>query len=154
MFKTHVGFGLLTALLSLRFINPPSTPVFVAIVLVGSILPDIDESDSKIGKRLVLFSKPADIVFGHRGFFHSLFPPLMLYIAFSHIMGLNVLGIGLALGYLSHLAIDSLNIFGIVPLRPLYNRKVSGFIRTNSLTEYLLFLLIAFLDVYLLKNVF
>lgn len=43
----------------------------VSGVLIGSVLPDIDESRSYIGKRIPFLSRPVNLLFGHRGLTHS-----------------------------------------------------------------------------------
>ena len=49
MYYTHLAFGLLVSLISINLFNIKNEILFILIVLLFSIFPDIDESKSKIG---------------------------------------------------------------------------------------------------------
>ena len=113
-----------------------------------SIFPDIDERKSKIGRKNKTLSTMINFIFGHRGFFHSIYIPLILYFIFYYIN--NEIGIAILAGYFSHLFMDGLTKNGIRPLYPLINKKINGFIKTNSILEKILFFIIIFLILYFL----
>ena len=72
---THLVIGLFVALLILEFTNTNSL-ILVILVLVASLLPDIDERHSLIGRKFPLvgwFSR-------HRGFFYSIYPAIIFYL--------------------------------------------------------------------------
>ena len=138
LFKTHISFALLVSL----FIYPyfDFFPIFsILIICISSTFPDLDHKDSKISKNnpLRFIMK---VILKHRGFLHSLFTPLFLYLIISLInAGLALL---ICIGYVSHLLMDSFTKMGIRPLYPLFNFKIKGNIRTNSIVEKSLFLFI------------
>ena len=148
MYYTHFAFGLLIALLSLDFFNIRNKLIFVLIAVFFSIFPDIDDTKSKIGKENKFISRIINFVFGHRGFFHSIYIPLILFFVFYNIN--NEIGIAVLVGYFSHLFMDALTKAGIIPFYPLINRKINGFFKTNSLLEKIFFLVVVLLDLYIL----
>ena len=148
MYYTHLAFGFLVSLLFLDFFNIQNKLIFILIVIFFSIFPDIDERKSKIGKKYKFISTIINYIFGHRGFFHSIYIPLILYFVFYYIN--NEIGIAILAGYFSHLLMDGITKNGIRPLYPLINKKINGFFKTNSVSEKMLFLVIIFLILYLL----
>ena len=146
MYYTHLAFGFLVSLLAIKLFNIDNEILFVFIVLLFSIFPDIDERKSKIGKKYKLISGIINFLFGHRGFFHSIYVPLILYFIFYNIN--NEIGIAVLAGYFSHLFMDALTKNGIRPLYPIISKKINGPIKTNSLFEKILFLIIILLILY------
>lgn len=107
--------------------------------LVGSLFPDLDKLDSSLGRKVEFFA----LIFKHRGFFHSFFAPvlfgLLAWQASLLVLPANIslfLGIGFALGYLSHLALDMLTVKGLKPF--LAGPKIRGSLKTGGLGERLL----------------
>lgn len=137
MGHTHAVFGLLCGMAALSFFDVSSPLLFVGLVVFGALLPDIDHTGSTIN-RIVPLTRLAAYLFTHRGFFHSVFPVVLLYIGFAS-AGLTLIGAALALGYLSHLAADSATKMGINFLYPLSTFKVQGFVETGGLFEFALF---------------
>lgn len=91
--------------------------LFVAGVLFGSLLPDIDEPNSFLGKRVEFFSKDLNSLIGHRTFTHN----ILLYLA---IMSVSVYFIepnyyevffvlGFCTGAILHIFEDSLTNSGV-----------------------------------------
>jgi|TARA_B100001964_G_scaffold245071_1_gene329681 inner membrane protein len=148
MYYTHLAFGLLVSLISINFFDINNQIMFILIAVLFSIFPDIDERKSKIGKKYKSASTIINFIFGHRGFFHTIFVPLILFLGFNYIN--NEFGIAVLVGYFSHLFMDALTKHGISPLAPLVNRKINGPFKTNSLLEKVLFLVIVLLILYLL----
>lgn len=101
----------------------------------GSFLPDIDEPNSKIGRKAKPISYLIHNTVGHRGMMHTPLIALFLTIILlvlkdaylpALLQKYITLGIlGFILGFLSHLFIDSLTKGGIAWLWPLSNRKFS-----------------------------
>tara|TARA_Y100000310_G_scaffold89680_1_gene86793 strand:+ start:220 stop:678 length:459 start_codon:yes stop_codon:yes gene_type:complete len=148
MYYTHLAFGLFISLLSLDFFDINNKLIFILVAIIFSIFPDIDERKSKIGKKYKKTSAIINFIFGHRGFFHSIYIPLILYAFFYYAN--SEIAIAVLVGYFSHLFMDALTKHGIRPLAPLINKKINGPIKTNSLSEKMIFLIIILLILYLL----
>ena len=141
MYRTHLAFAFLLGLLLLNFVNPSSIVLYFVLVLFGGLLPDIDEQHSKLGRRVKPLSIILNFVFGHRKLFHSLFFAIVLFGVIGYFFGLT-LGLGLFIGYISHLIIDGFTPSGINYLYPFSKLHLKGFVRTNSLGEHFVYLLI------------
>ncbi len=138
--KTHITVGLLFGLLFIQFIEINSLTKFFsyfALVLIGSILPDIDHPSSLINKK-VKISKIFTFLFNHRGFTHSIFMPIILLGILWHFLELFY-GISLFIGYIAHLFADAITLEGICFLHPLSNFKIKGILRTGSFIEKIVF---------------
>lgn len=142
-FKTHILFGLLLGLLSLPILNPANSVLFVILVLIGSTLPDIDHPKSKVGK----WFKPIGWLFEHRGFFHSIFPILLLLLL-TKVYSLVFLPI--AIGYISHIMIDMATKQGVLFIHPFLKVKISGFVKTGGIVESLIFISLIILNTVIL----
>jgi inner membrane protein len=144
MFKTHVAFGFLAGIFSMGYIHPLNQIVFLALVMFGSALPDIDHPQSKIGRNF----KIVGFLFEHRGFFHSfLVIPLIAFgiYYFTHSL---VYVLPLGIGYISHLLSDAITREGIMPLHPISRWRMNGLVKTGGAFEYVFFFLVAVLAVY------
>lgn len=105
------------------------------ITALGGLLPDLDHPRSMLGKYMPLFS----LLGGHhRGWFHTVVGlaaftlPVMFYS--------ETLVIGLAVGFASHLVLDSLNPTGIMWLWPITDQKYRmAKIRTGSAGDSMIF---------------
>lgn len=152
MFYTHLAFGLLCSLFSLKYLPEISNKyIFILLVCLVSIIPDIDEAGSKLGKKLWFIAK----LFSHRGIFHSIYIPILLFLIFNYIFHSSLIGFAILIGYFSHLILDALTVSGVNFLNPILTFRVSGFIKTGSIFEILLFVVLLGLDVfYLFKLVF
>lgn len=139
-------FGFFIGLLALKIFKPPNTILFFILVLIGSILPDIDHPKSKIGKKV----KVIGFLFEHRGFFHSLLFLILIYAISTIFFTNNYFILPLIIGYSSHLFIDCLNHKGIMLLHPLSKFRIKGFMKTGSLLETLLFSVLVVVDIWLL----
>lgn len=91
----------------------PSVSLFAGIV-IGSLLPDIDEDESYVGKRSLGTAKVVKGIFGHRGFTHSLLATIIVFIPslFFHYSFYSAL-LGLGFGYLFHILEDMLSKSGV-----------------------------------------
>ena len=145
MFRTHLAFSLLIALLIITFFNIQDKIYFMIILVLASSFPDIDSDKSKIGRRFPIFSKLINLFFGHRGIFHSIFPPLILLFTFWY-FDLFYIGLAIFIGYLTHLIADSITLEGINFLYPFSSFRIKGLIRTGSLVESLLFLMLIIIN--------
>ena len=130
--RTHILAGLFLALIFLDYSAEPF--LFVFVVLVSSILPDIDTKNSKLGKSKIL--RPMQFFVRHRGIFHS-FTFLMLLTIFFFIF-IEEIAFPFFLGYGSHLLLDGMTVHGIRPFYP-FKKIWKGRIRTGGRLEILFF---------------
>ncbi|MFH1850363.1 MAG: metal-dependent hydrolase [archaeon] len=131
-YQTHAAFALL---IGLEFARGSSVAklIFLGIVLVTSLLPDIDHPKSKAGK----YVKPISFLFRHRGFFHT---PIFLAILLFVIDALYPPAfIPVFIGYGSHMALDMITQKGIMPFHPISSYRLKGFVRTGTWVETLIF---------------
>ncbi len=138
---------LLAGLLYLLTINMgllPFSLLGLLIAILSAMIPDVDIQTSKIGKKIKIIG----IAFKHRGFFHSLFFGLLLFM----ILLLAKIGFHFefAVGYFSHLLLDSLSPQGIQFFWPL-KKRIKGFLKIKNggfietIISIILFLIIAYL---------
>ena len=148
MFRTHRIFVLVLCLII--YMNPynllgilsisnsiftTNFLIFCLIAIFGSMVPDIGNPSSKLGKNI----KIVGYVFKHRGFFHSL-PALILFIfIFSRFFSLT-LSFAFFIGYFSHLLLDNLTYQGIYWFYP-FKYRIKGFTKSKSLFEKTFFYL-------------
>jgi inner membrane protein len=143
LFRTHVAFGMFIYLLFFSYFENPI--VTLAGFLIGIIIVDIDSKKSKIGKHW--YFRPIQWFTKHRKFFHSF---LFGLIGTGTLAILNIeLAFGFLVGFLTHILLDSQTIKGVTPFHPFANVKVKGIIRTNGITETILFVTLLLLDLLL-----
>lgn len=138
--KTHEIGGVCSALLvSSAIMQTPYTSdkliltgAMIGGSILGSLLPDIDMPESKMGRRFPILSHPIFKIFGHRGITHA---PLIhiLCSAVLLLLGSGFTGypklfyvtfvLGVFIGGLSHLLLDLLNVEGIPLLYPFCKKK-------------------------------
>ena len=159
--RTHLAGGL--ASLAVIPFAPSSTSLALGCVFaaLGSLLPDLDARESKLSNVQIVGVAPlkplAWVVsrrLGHRGPLHSLLALLVVTVGISLPLSLfldPLAGIGLSLGFASHILLDACTKSG-VPLRwPELGRVrlLPPRLRftTGSMAEDILFLLLALLAV-------
>ena len=143
MFKTHLAFGFFVGLFLIQFFHPSNQILFMGLIVVASVLPDIDHPDSVIGKNIKIIG----FLFEHRGFFHSIFALALFTFPVLYFFKSYLLGIAVLAGYAAHLVADCISKQGIMPLHPISRFRIRGFIRTNSSIEYLLFIVLVIFDI-------
>jgi len=153
MFRTHILFALFFYILAIQLFSLNFSIIFAVILVFGAILPDVDSPTSfvnknylfGIGKGIALFSE-------HRGFFHSVFGALIFFtlglIIIFFLKVSIIFAIALALGYLLHLAADSLTVSGIKWFWK--SGHIKGPIRTGSIFEQLFFVGLIIITAYLI----
>lgn len=93
--------------------------LYTGVATIASLLPDIDEPKSIIGKKLPRLSKLINKG-GHRNFTHTLWIPLALLILWLFAPSfIQPVIMGIFLGYTLHLIEDSFSVRGILWLYPL-----------------------------------
>lgn len=135
--RTHIIIAVIFAL-ALESHLPHFDPTsYYVLVLFGALLPDIDCEKSTINK-LIPITKYAELMFKHRGFFHSIFAPLLLYILIAGLSSTES-AMAVILGYMSHLASDAFTKSGVNFLYPFTQFKISGPIKTGGWQESAIF---------------
>jgi inner membrane protein len=129
MWKTHLAFGLVVALVLLPIFKPANNWIFVSLILFASLLPDIDHTESKFGRKVKIIG----YLFKHRGIFHSIFAVALFSYPFYHFGYVNI-ALPILIGYVTHLVGDMITKQGIMPFYPI-PLTVKGFMNTNSWTE-------------------
>ena len=107
--------------------EPLKQLIIIILLLIGSLLPDIDEPKSLIGRHFKFLND----FFKHRGFFHSLtFVCLISIIIFSID---KIYSFAMFVGLMSHLLLDMLTKKGIkIPFK---KDKIRGPIKVGSWKE-------------------
>ena len=114
--KTHIAGGLAAGSLFLYTTNyiPGGAQIpFFAACTVGALIPDICSPSSTIGRKLPILSRIFSGTFGHRTFTHSLPMLILLWYGFGLLDWRLSIEIGLFVGIVSHLFLDSLTEEGI-----------------------------------------
>lgn len=120
-FKTHLAIGALGGLALLELAKLDSGFTFskdefmlsLPFILLGSVLPDIDEPRSFIGQKLPIISHFSSSIFGHRGLTHFLIIAIALFISAFYLPQFAIYLNGLAFGILCHHIGDLLTPSGI-----------------------------------------
>ncbi|WP_187254664.1 metal-dependent hydrolase [Alkalicoccus halolimnae] len=136
-----------TAVAGAVFLSASPIPLFEAGVgaaslggvLLGSLLPDIDETGSWLGRRTKPLAVFIKALFGHRGLTHS---GIVLAPAIYGFLQVEQMFIsGLLFGIAAHILADLLS-YGGVPLFYPFNKKRTSIpvYKTGSLLEKIIFL--------------
>lgn len=146
--KTHTLFAVFIGFAAIKYNLVQPVHGFLVLIVISSLLPDLDHSNSYIGKKLPVLSFAIEKVFGKRGFLHSILGCLLvlalLYFALGHFY--KTLFFAVALGFISHLVGDSFTKAGVKWL-PFKSAKISGFIKTGGVLEWVIFIILSFLAI-------
>ncbi|WP_416148493.1 metal-dependent hydrolase [Salipaludibacillus sp. HK11] len=141
-YYTHITTSLSAAILigEVASINVPLTSTWVVSgVILGSVLPDIDESRSWIGQRIPFLSSTIKALFGHRGLTHSGIVLAIMIAAMVHFSHEFLLG--LFFGVALHIIGDFFSVGGIPLLYPFSKKRSQiGIYRTGTWSEALIFI--------------
>lgn len=151
LLKTHLAITLFFSLILLNHVDEKIA--FIIIALIFTAVPDIDSTKSKLGRKTFPLSWLIQKIFGHRGFFHSLWIPLIFIILHLIFKFPNWLTYGAVLGYTSHLIADFFTNSSVYLFYP-FQFKIKGPIKTSSIIEYTIFLIFSFVDIYLIVRMF
>ena len=141
LFKTHLAFGLLAGLFILPYISVSNKFIFLSLVVLASLIPDIDKPNSKISRKIPVIPRILSIFARHRGIFHSVFIALLIFGVFWYFID-KTYGLALFAGYLSHLLIDGFTKQGVNLLHPVSQLRIAGPIETGKSMEYILLIII------------
>lgn len=149
MFKTHLALGILASITAINYLQIESRMLFGGVLVLASVIPDIDVSKSKVGKKIKPVSSIIGFIFGHRGVVHTIYPPLIVGLL-AYLTGYSLAGSAFLIGYGTHLISDMATLQGIMPLFPLSKARAAGFMKTGGMTEYAVFFLTVIATVKLL----
>ncbi|TFB15101.1 metal-dependent hydrolase [Filobacillus milosensis] len=137
--KTHIISSLTIAAGISKYFAIPFTAGYIIGTAIGSVLPDLDKRDSFIGKRSFGLARIIQMVFGHRGFTHSLFCWVLISIICLNYP--SAFTYGLSIGYIGHIIGDFFSNRGVPLLYPIIRKPFnpSSFItyRTGGTSESL-----------------
>jgi len=142
LLRTHLAISLFFILVCLSSVS--SKLIFILFVLIGTIIPDIDSKKSFGGNFKIL--RPIQLLFTHRGFFHSLLFMVLVLIFLKYVFPVGMFGF--FVGFLSHIIADIFTIEGIRVFYP-FNFKFFGFVKTGELSETLFLLFVVVVDIFL-----
>lgn len=142
IWKTHLAIGLAVALYFLPFVN--NEFIFFPVVVVASMIPDIDSAFSVVGKKRIF--KPIQLMTGHRGILHTYTFCMAVSILFAFFV--PVLALPFFLGYSFHLFADSFTVMGIKPFWP-FKMKSKGVVKTGGPIDKGIFVVFVIIDVVL-----
>ena len=121
--RTHVMGGIVSLWLIPTTTSFDSTSLAIIFAVLGSLLPDLDARESKLSSVAMGGITPLKPVarllsrsLGHRGPLHSLLAVLVIAVCLSLPLAFFLdpfAGLGLALGYLSHLLLDACTKSGV-----------------------------------------
>lgn len=119
--------------------------IFVVVMLIATLLPDIDTEFSMLGKYRIF--RVLQFFVKHRGIMHSFTSCLLVSVLLA--IFLPSAALGFFLGYSLHLFADSFTQEGIRPFWP-WKRESKWHFRTGSYAETTLFIILLAIDVILL----
>ena len=146
-YYTHLAFSFLIGVLLIKYLNIQNQILFIVLFMIFGLAPDIDEIKSKVSQKVKPLALLIKFFFSHRGIMHSIFVPVILYLLLFMIK--IDIAIAVSFGYLSHLVLDCFTVKGIRLLWPL-KKRLKGFIKTGSLVENVLFIVLLIAGVYFL----
>jgi inner membrane protein len=150
LFPTHILLGIVFFLLLKDFFSGGNEVIFFLLVLLGSVLPDIDEKNSKVNRWFGFLGLFIAFFAKHRGFFHSLLFHGILFLIISYFFN-TYYAFALFLGYLAHLVGDSVTPMGVQLFYPFLKFKFRGPIKTGGFYESIVLVLLV---VVILKEFF
>jgi membrane-bound metal-dependent hydrolase YbcI (DUF457 family) len=145
LFRTHLAFSVLIFFILNHFLLIPNEILFFVFVLLGAIIVDIDLSNSKVGKNLIL--RPFQFFIKHRGMVHSFLFGIFISVLIASLS--QWAGFGFFAGFMSHLFLDSLTASGIEFFWP-WKKRIGLGIKTGGIIEEIFFVFVLLTDFYLL----
>jgi len=139
LIRTHVMFAIFMILIFFNYVN--NKFIFIIMVLVATVIPDLDSNRSSYGRHLIF--RPLQMVSKHRGIIHSFTTAAIL----AGLIAIKwpVASFGFFIGFSVHLVMDSFTKEGIKPFWPLKWRSYGPLV-TGGKIEEILFLGLIFVD--------
>ena len=143
LLRTHLAFAFLVIILFVRHVN--NQWIFIAMVLIATVLPDLDTGFSSWGSHWIF--RPLQFFVKHRGVVHSLTTATLLSILLAVLW--PIVSLGFFVGYSVHIVLDSFTREGVQPFWPL-KTKSYGFISSGGRVEDSIFVFLILVDVALI----
>ena len=147
LLRTHLMFAILMIIIFIIHVN--NKIIFPIMVIVATIIPDLDSGFSTLGKKW--YSKPFQLFIKHRGVIHSLTTAVVLSVLIA--IFFPIASLGFFIGYSVHIITDSFTKEGVQPFWPLKTRSM-GFIRTGGKIEDSVFLGMIFINIIVFLVIF
>ena len=147
LFHTHILLGIVIFLLIKDLFHGGNEIIFFLLILLGSILPDIDERKSKINRWSGIIGVVIAFFFKHRGLFHSLILHFGIFLLIYQFFNLYY-AIALFMGYLAHIFGDGLTLMGVTIFYPFSDFKIKGPVRVGGFLESIFFVAVFFLIIW------
>jgi len=122
-FRTHIAFATTVALpplIYLHSIHAITAQEFISLIVtisIGSLLPDLDHTQSYISKKVPLISQIIAFFTSHRGFTHSISGIIAATVTFTAIALFFSLPlvwvVGFMVGYVLHILGDAMTVSGV-----------------------------------------
>ncbi|MCR6109351.1 metal-dependent hydrolase [Bacillus sp. A301a_S52] len=142
-YYTHITTSLATIILVgdvLPVTIPLDSTIALSGLVIGSVLPDIDESRSWLGRRIPIISTVINSLFGHRGLTHSGLILILLVAGLFHFP--HVFLQAMFTGAILHIVADFFSVGGIPLIYPFSKKRSQiGIYKTGTWSEGLLFLI-------------
>ena len=142
LLRTHLAFAFLIMILFVKHVS--NQWIFISMVLIATILPDLDTGFSSWGRHWIF--RPLQFFVKHRGIFHSITTATLLSILLAFFWPIGSLGF--FVGYSVHIFLDSFTRGGVQPFWPL-KHKTYGFVSSGGRIEDSLFVFLILVDVVL-----
>ena len=142
MFHTHVLLGIVVFLFFKDFFSGGNELIFFFMVLLGSVLPDIDERRSRINRWSGFVGTVIAFFAKHRGFFHSVTLYFILLLVITAYWS-NYYAWGLFIGYVAHLIGDGITRMGVPVFYPFSQFKIKGPIKVGGFVESIILVVLA-----------
>jgi len=143
LLRTHLAFAVLMIVLFVQHVN--NQWIFILMVLVATIIPDLDNGSSSWGRHLLFM--PLQFFVKHRGMVHSLTTATIISILLAIFWPVGSLGF--FVGYSVHILLDSFTKEGVQPFWPLKSKSY-GFILSGGRVEDTVFVSLILIDVILI----
>jgi len=135
-YHTHVMTSLAASACIASYTPLPFSIGYVSGVIIGSIIPDIDEPNSYLGRRSFGMSSKVKQAFGHRGMTHSLLVWAVIT-AVLLVQSPSMFSYGFIIGYILHIIEDFFSVQGVPLFWPFQTKRYKSFItyRTAGFLE-------------------
>lgn len=138
---THLAAGAAIGLFvsSQQNLSLPETLLATSFCMIGSLLPDIDNMTSRIGKKTPVASMLIQLFIGHRTVFHAPLPYIALaFVITGAVPILTPIILACCLGITTHLLLDMMNPAGVPLFWPIPYRIHLSDIPSGGILDWLL----------------
>lgn len=119
--KTHASCGILVGALAIEYYKTDlfTSVTIVVLAVIASLLPDICQTQSKIGRKIRIISFFIRLLFGHRTFTHSILFIVIIGLGLYVIQTPQYYFVTIITGLISHVILDMLTPKGVKLFYPI-----------------------------------